>query len=226
MSTFAAPRSAWMLRALLSARFHLAWSPSLTWITTLLRCAAGCACAFSPPLAKSRIAAIVASPLHKIFPIMKASVAVPASRDAGRCAGLCAFRVKSRLASAPGPLVGRSRSLPTPRSSDVKQHAHIPLSAILLIVVASACFSAVDVTVKHLSQRYPVPLLVWARWGAQALVLLALMGPRMRLDLVRTTRLPLHLARGVVLIASSLCFFSALSFLPLAEATALNYTAP
>jgi drug/metabolite transporter (DMT)-like permease len=108
----------------------------------------------------------------------------------------------------------------------VKQHAHIPLSAILLIVVASACFSAVDVTVKHLSQRYPVPLLVWARWGVQTLILLAVMGPRMRLDLVRTTRLPLHLVRGVVLIASSLCFFSALHYLPLAEATALNYTAP
>jgi len=108
----------------------------------------------------------------------------------------------------------------------VKQHAHIPLSAILLIVVASACFSAVDVTVKHLSQRYPVPLLVWARWGVQALILLAVMGPRLRLDLVRTTRLPLHLVRGIVLIASSLCFFSALHYLPLAEATALNYTAP
>jgi drug/metabolite transporter (DMT)-like permease len=108
----------------------------------------------------------------------------------------------------------------------MKQHAHVPLSAILLIVVASACFSAVDVTVKHLSQRYPVPLLVWARWGVQALVLLAVMGPRMRLDLVRTTRLPLHLVRGIVLIASSLCFFSALRYLPLAEATALNYTAP
>jgi drug/metabolite transporter (DMT)-like permease len=92
--------------------------------------------------------------------------------------------------------------------------------------VASACFSAVDVTVKHLSQRYPVPLLVWARWGVQTLILLAVMGPRMRLDLVRTTRLPLHLVRGVVLIASSLCFFSALHYLPLAEATALNYTAP
>ena len=108
----------------------------------------------------------------------------------------------------------------------MRQHAHIPLSAIALIVVASACFSAVDVTVKHLSQRYPVPLLVWARWGVQTLVLLALMGPKMRLDLVRTTRLPLHLVRGAVLIASSLCFFSALSYLPLAEATALNYTAP
>jgi drug/metabolite transporter (DMT)-like permease len=102
----------------------------------------------------------------------------------------------------------------------------MPLSAILLIVLASACFSAIDVTVKYLSQRYPVPMLVWARWSMQALVLAATFGPSMRLDLVRTTHLPLHLARGVVLIGSSLCFFSALRFLPLAEATALNYTSP
>lgn len=80
--------------------------------------------------------------------------------------------------------------------------------------------------VKHLGQRYPVPMLAWARWSVQALLLLALFGPKMRLDLLRTTHLPLHLLRGAVLIVSSLCFFSALRFLPLAEATALNYTAP
>src|SRR2546427_9698219 len=94
MSTFVAPRSAWMLRALLSARFHLAWSPSLTWITTLLRCAAGCACAISPLPARRKIAATAARALHKVFPNMKASVASPAPRGAGRCAGLCAFAVK------------------------------------------------------------------------------------------------------------------------------------
>jgi len=102
----------------------------------------------------------------------------------------------------------------------------MPLSAIVLIVVASACFSTVDVTVRHLGQRYPVPTLVWARWSLQALVLVALAGPTMRLGPVRTSHLPLHLVRGAVLIVSSLCFFSALRFLPLAEATALNYTSP
>src|SRR5439155_168132 len=65
-------------------------------------------------------------------------------------------------------------------ASILKQHAHVPLSAILLIVAASACFTTVDVAVKHLSQRYPVPLIVWARWGIQALIVLALVGPRMR----------------------------------------------
>ena len=36
----------------------------------------------------------------------------------------------------------------------------------------------------------------------------------------------MQLVRGAVLIGSSACFFSALHFLPLAEATALNYTSP
>jgi drug/metabolite transporter (DMT)-like permease len=108
----------------------------------------------------------------------------------------------------------------------LRSHAHVPLSAILLIVVASACFTTVDVSVKHLSQRYPVPLIAWARWGVQALVLVAIAGPRLRFGLLRTTQLRPHLLRGALLIGSSLCFFSALRFLPLAEATALNYTSP
>jgi drug/metabolite transporter (DMT)-like permease len=108
----------------------------------------------------------------------------------------------------------------------LKSHAHVPLSAVLLIVVASACFTTVDVSVKHLSQRYPVPLIAWARWGVQALVLLALAAPSLRFDLLRTSQLRAHLVRGALLICSSLCFFFALRFLPLAEATALNYTSP
>jgi drug/metabolite transporter (DMT)-like permease len=108
----------------------------------------------------------------------------------------------------------------------LKSPAHVPLSAVLLIVLASACFTTVDVSVKHLSQRYPVPLIAWARWGVQALVLVAIAAPRLRFGLLRTTQLPQHLLRGALLISSSLCFFFALRFLPLAEATALNYTSP
>jgi len=108
----------------------------------------------------------------------------------------------------------------------VKQHAHVPLSAIALIVLSSACFTTVDVTVKILGQRYPVPLMVWARWAVQTLIIVAVLGPKMKLGLVRTKRLPMHLVRGAVLIGSSVCFFTALRYLPLAEATALNYSAP
>ena len=108
----------------------------------------------------------------------------------------------------------------------MKHHAHVPLSALLLIVCATACFTTVDVSVKLLSQRYPVPLIVWARWGVQALVVTAVLAPRMGLRMLRTQRLPMQLVRGVLLIASSLSFYLALRSLPLAAATALNYTAP
>ncbi|HEY7943445.1 MAG TPA: DMT family transporter [Casimicrobiaceae bacterium] len=119
------------------------------------------------------------------------------------------------------PLPGASAA-----SGTMTRPAHMPIAAVVLIVAASACFTGIDVTVKHLSQRYPVPLLVWARWGVQALLMFALLAPTMRWNLVRTTRPGLHLVRGTVLIASSLCFFSAVKYLPLAEATALNYTSP
>jgi len=112
------------------------------------------------------------------------------------------------------------------RSTAARHHTHISLSAVLLIVCASACFSCVDVTVKQLSQRYPVPLLVWARWGVQLLLTLAVLGPKLRWKLVRTDRLPLQLVRGAVLVGSGTCFFTALKYLPIAEATALNYTSP
>ena len=109
----------------------------------------------------------------------------------------------------------------------VKQHAHhMPLSAIALIVLSAACFTTVDVTVKVLGQRYPVPLIVWARWSVQTLIIVALLAPRMGFGMFRTKRLPMQLVRGVVLIGSSVCFFSALRLLPLAEVTALNYTSP
>ena len=103
---------------------------------------------------------------------------------------------------------------------------HVPLSAALMIVGATLCFSSLDTIVKHLSPSYPVPLLVWARWGFQALATLAWLGPRMKFDLVRTTRPGLQVARGVAIVASGLLFMSALKYLPLADTTALNYTSP
>ena len=108
----------------------------------------------------------------------------------------------------------------------MRNPVHIPLSAIALVVASAACFTIIDTSVKYLEQRHPVPLLVWVRWGAQALLMLVVLAPRLRWKLVRTASPKMHLARGLVLIASSLTFFSALKFLPLAEATALNYCTP
>jgi len=88
------------------------------------------------------------------------------------------------------------------------------------------CFTILDATVKHLADRYPIPLLVWARYTVQTLVVLLWLLPKMGVGLFRTPRPGLMLVRGAILPLSSLCFFSALKYLPLAEATAINYGTP
>ena len=105
-------------------------------------------------------------------------------------------------------------------------HVHIPPSAVLMIAGAVACFSVSDSIIKTLAARHPVPLLVWARWGFQVLAMLIWLAPTMGTRMVRTRQLRMQLVRGALLITSSLCFMSALKFLPLADATALNYMTP
>ena len=108
----------------------------------------------------------------------------------------------------------------------MRAHAHVPLSAIGLIVGAVLCFTVLDATVKTLADRYPIPLLVWARYTVQLLVIFVWILPQMGAALFRTPRLKMQLVRGALLPVSSLCFFSALKYLPLAEATAINYGTP
>ena len=107
-----------------------------------------------------------------------------------------------------------------------RHHAHIPASAVLLIGGAVLCFSVLDTCMKYVSPRYPVPMLVWARWTVQAVLMMLWLLPTMGMSLVRTPQLRMQIIRGAVLIGSSVMFITALKYLPLAEVTALNYTTP
>jgi drug/metabolite transporter (DMT)-like permease len=95
-----------------------------------------------------------------------------------------------------------------------------------MIAGAVACFSVLDGIIKTLAVRHPVPLLVWARWGFQVLAMLLWLAPKMGVGMLRTRHLRMQLLRGCLLVGSSLFFMTALSHLPLADATALNYTTP
>ena len=77
--------------------------------------------------------------------------------------------------------------------------AHVPLSAILLIVGAVLCFTLLDTTVKVLAERYPVPLLVWARYAVQLLMMLLWTFPQLGGRLFRTRRIRMHVVRGAIL---------------------------
>jgi len=108
----------------------------------------------------------------------------------------------------------------------VKPQTSVPLSSIALVVGAAACFSTLDAIIKSLAASYPIALLVFARWAVQTLALVAWLGPQMRGKLFATHHLRVQLVRGVALIGSSILFMTALKYLPLAEATALNYSTP
>ncbi len=106
------------------------------------------------------------------------------------------------------------------------RHVPIPPAAVLMIAGAVACFAILDGVIKTLSVRHPVALLVWTRWGFQVVAMLLWLVPTMGTGMLRTRQLPMQLVRGVLLLGSSLCFMTALKYLPLADATAINYLTP
>lgn len=103
---------------------------------------------------------------------------------------------------------------------------HSVLHGILLLVTAVSTFAVVDAMAKYLARSYPVPLVVWARYAAQTAFMLIVLGPRLKLDLVRSRRPGLQVIRGLVLAVSTMFFFSGLAYMPLAEAAAIGFLSP
>ena len=82
-----------------------------------------------------------------------------------------------------------------------------------------------DAMVKAVSREAGVLMALWARYSGQLLVVLALIAPRLR-TVVHTQFLPLQLARSVLLLGATLCFFYGLSRIGLAEAPAMMVMNP
>ncbi len=105
-------------------------------------------------------------------------------------------------------------------------HDHRPFAAILMTLVAVFFFAALDATAKHLSQTFPIPMLVWARYTVHFLLMIIFLGPTLRLKLVATQRPAAQIIRGLVVVATSIFGVAGFSLLPLAEATAFLFFAP
>lgn len=113
-----------------------------------------------------------------------------------------------------------------PPDRDAQNDSTARLRAIGLALAGVALFGLLDMQAKVLGARYPVPEVVWARYAGHCLLMLIVLGPRHGRGLVRTKRLGVQLVRGVLLLLSTGFFFTALSYLPLAEAAAIGFVAP
>lgn len=100
------------------------------------------------------------------------------------------------------------------------------MRGIVLMLAAVLCFALLDATAKHLSQTYPVPMLVWARYTLHCLLMLLFLAPSMRWKLVATRRPALQVTRALMLVGVTGFAMAAFRHLPLAETTALLFVTP
>lgn len=101
-----------------------------------------------------------------------------------------------------------------------------PLRGIALVVTATFLFASHDGLSKFLGGVYPVIMVVWARYLVHTLLMAGIFIPQAGLRVLRTQRPLLQTLRALCLLSTSLLFTAGLQYLPLAEATAVNFLAP
>jgi drug/metabolite transporter (DMT)-like permease len=82
-----------------------------------------------------------------------------------------------------------------------------------------------DAVVKFLAPRYPIAEILWLRYLTQTAVLALIFAGRLR-GMTATRRPLLQVVRGVLLLAQLFVLYLALRYVPLADASAIVFTAP
>jgi drug/metabolite transporter (DMT)-like permease len=100
-----------------------------------------------------------------------------------------------------------------------------PIRGAFWMTVACGCLGSMNVLVRYVSAEvHPFEIAFFRNLGQLVFLLPWLMGNG--LPALRTRRLKTHVVRAFTGLAAMLSWFSALSLMPVAEATALSFTAP
>ncbi len=100
-------------------------------------------------------------------------------------------------------------------------------SGILLHIAGLWLLSALDASGKWLVLAgVPVLMVAWVRYAVHIALMTAVVLPSRGKAIFKTQSLPRQLIRGLLMITTTVLFFSVLGRLPLAEATAMNFMAP
>ncbi len=98
--------------------------------------------------------------------------------------------------------------------------------AIGLYVLAMLILSVMDVMIKWLSADYSTVQIVFFRAAFGMVPLIYLVARSGGIPALKTARWPMHLLRGLIGLATVLCFYYAFSVMPLADAYAIAFAAP
>lgn len=118
--------------------------------------------------------------------------------------------------------------LPASKAATTDSHARPQrvLLGILFMCLASTLFPIMNGLVQVLSDRYSSPQIVWARTASHLIFILALFMPKYGPGIVSTRAPALQIGRSICLMASTLCFFHGVKYLPLAKAASISFMAP
>lgn len=100
------------------------------------------------------------------------------------------------------------------------------LTGIVLTVLAGSLFATMDMLGKHLTGFVPVLMVVWGRYVTQTVFVSAVLAHRTGLSFLKTRRPLLQILRGGSLLMATLLMYTALSRVPLADATATLFLSP
>lgn len=100
------------------------------------------------------------------------------------------------------------------------------LGGIACIVLAVACFGALDTTAKLATATVPLVVALWVRCLVQATATAAVFGPRLGRHLLRTAHPGRQVLRGLMLITTNGLGYLSLAVMPVAEFTAVIMLLP
>src|SRR5689334_1684556 len=113
-------------------------------------------------------------------------------------------------------------------SSDVRQLSSNsrPFTGITLKVLSTLVFTGMATLIKLVSDRYPIGELTFCRSFFALIPVGVWVGWRQFPRIFRTSRFGGHVVRSIAGAAAMFLGFSALSLLPIADATAIGYASP
>jgi drug/metabolite transporter (DMT)-like permease len=100
-----------------------------------------------------------------------------------------------------------------------------PLRAALWMIAATTAFALMIILIRHLTATFDPLQVVFFRNVFGLIAMLPWLAGQ-GIGGLRTQRLGLHALRATIGVVSMICWFTALSLMPLAQATALSFTAP
>ena len=99
-------------------------------------------------------------------------------------------------------------------------------AGISLVIIALACFAALDTTTKFVTTGVPLLMALWFRYMFQAVATTVAVLPARGMALLRTEHPKYQLLRGVLLLFTSLFSFFSLKYMPVGEFTAIIMVTP